>query len=226
MEVIIVSSILAILIGIVQYFGECINKLCGKYLSYILSFSAGISITYIFIDLLPHFTSKAIAISNTLFLSLLFGFASIHLIEKHIYHHSVEKTIKKEFFIMNQISSFFYHFVVGIIIVGFTRQGFGIVITFFIPMIIFTAISALPIMQNPNYKINIVVSFSTFLGVIFSNFIILENYVEVTLLGIVIGIITFSVIRHLIPMGKEGKPLFFVIGMLVYIPIIMIGWFI
>ena len=179
---------------------------------------------YIFIDLFPHFTSKAIAIGNNLFLSILFGFVLIHLIEKHIYSHSLEKTIKKEFFILNQVSSFFYHFVIGVVIVNFTREGFSNVIILFIPMLIFTAVSALPVLHHPNIKINIFVSFSIILGVIFANFITLEAYIEVALIGIVIGIITFSVIRHLIPMGKEGKPLFFILGLIVYIPVIMWSW--
>ena len=39
-------------------------------------------------------------------------------------------------------------------------------------------------------------------------------------------IISFSVIRHSIPIGTEGKPLFFVIVILIYSPIVILSWYI
>jgi hypothetical protein len=37
-----------------------------------------------------------------------------------------------------------------------------------------------------------------------------------SLLGFVIGALTFTVTRHSIPERKEGKPLFFMIGAIIY----------
>jgi hypothetical protein len=110
------TSNLAISISIVQYFGEYFNQFFGNYLPYVLSFSAGISLTYIFIDLFPYFTSKAIFVDDSLFILLLLGFALINLIEKHIYQYSIDKNIKKEFLILNQISSISYYFIIGILV--------------------------------------------------------------------------------------------------------------
>ena len=58
------------------------------------------------------------------------------------------------------------------------------------------------------------VSLSTLFGVVFASFLFTNISLETqtALLGIVIGGIMFSVIRHSLPMGKEGKPMFFIIG--------------
>ena len=48
--------------------------------------------------------------------------------------------------------------------------------------------------------------------------------IKTALLGIVIGGLFFSVIRHSLPMGKEGKPLFFIVGIVIYAPIIILSW--
>ena len=58
---------LALILGIIQFFSEQIVQSCGKYYFHALSFSAGISITYIFIDLFPHFSTNVIEGNQFLF---------------------------------------------------------------------------------------------------------------------------------------------------------------
>ena len=45
-----------------------------------------------------------------------------------------------------------------------------------------------------------------------------------TLLGIVIGVLSYTTIRHSIPRGARGKPIFFVVGALLYAMLIIIKW--
>jgi len=226
MELAAIAIILAIILGVVQYFGENIYKACGRYYKHAISFSAGVAITYLFLDLFPFFSFRVNNTNRFLFIFLLVGFVIFHIVEKYFYQHTKEGLIKKRLVIENQVVSFLYHFMIGIIILDFSIQGLQEVIIFFIPIVIYTAISNLPISKPSSNKINLIVSSSTLLGVLFASIIYINISIEIkiSLLGIVIGGLFFSVIRHSIPIGKEGKPLYFIIGVIIYTLIITIGW--
>ena len=221
-----IAIILAILIGIAHFFSEKICKICSPYFKEIISLSAGISITYIFLDLFPQFSSQVIQLNEFLFLSLLIGFVVIHLIEKYVYQHIVKKQIKRKLGVINQIFSVIYHIILGTVIYNFSQQNIEKVLLLFVPIFIFTAVSTLPVSQHPSNRVNFLVSLSTLIGVLLAIFLFIRisPLVLTGLVGFVIGSLLFSVIRHSIPVGVEGKPLFFVLGVLIYTPIVILSW--
>lgn len=188
--------------------------------------SAGISISYIFLDLFPNFTNEATITNRYIFISVLVGFGLLHLIEKYVYQHTSPSLIEKRLEISNQIISFVYHFILGIIILDFVEQSILEAILLFIPIVIFTAVSTIPVQQHPSRSVNFIVALSTPIGVVIAyllqSFLSLE--IVTILIGIVIGGLLFSIIRHSIPMGANGKPSYFVLGILIYVPIIILGW--
>ncbi len=226
MEAILSAIMLASFLGVVQFFSENIISVCGRYYTHVISFSAGVSTTYIFIDLIPHFSEQAVHINRFMFLSFLAGFVVIHLIEKYIYQHSPHQRLEKRLGFENQAASFAYHFILGIIILEFAGRSFGEALLLFIPVMIFTAVNTLPVHKHPSPGINILVSSSTLLGVLFAGFIYtsISPAVQTSLLGFIIGGILFSVIRHSLPGGTEGKPLYFFLGVAVYSPLIIANW--
>lgn len=228
MEITVIAILLAIILGIVQYLGESIFKACGRYYKHVISFSAGVAITYLFLDLFPVFSFEVSNTNRFIFIFLLIGFVIFHIIEKYLYQHSKEGLLEKRLGIENQVIAFLYHFILGIIILDFSIQGLQEVIIFFIPILIYTAVSTLPISKHRSNKINFIVSISTLLGVLFAGFIYISISIEIktALLGIVIGGLFFTIIRHSIPVGKEGKPLYFIIGVIIYSIIITINWFV
>jgi hypothetical protein len=227
MEITFIAILLAILLGIVQYLGENIYNLCGRFYKHIISLSAGIAITYLFLDLFPFFSFEANNLNRLLFIFPLIGFVIFHIVEKYAYQHSKEGLLETHLSIENQVTSFIYHFILGIIILDFSKLGLIEVFLFFIPVLIFTAVDTLPINRHPSKKINFFVSTSTLIGVLFAGVVYsnISKEIQTALLGIIIGILLFSVIRHSIPMGKEGKPIFFIIGVLIYSLIILIIWY-
>ena len=226
MEIVAIAIILAIILGVVQYLGEKISKACGRYYKNAISFSAGVAITYLFLDLFPFFSFEVNDTNRFLFIFLLIGFVIFHLVEKYLYQHTKEGLIEKRLGIENQIVSFLYHFIIGIIILDFSILGLKEVILFFIPIAIYTAISSLPISKTSSNKIKLIASLSTLLGVLFAGIIYSSISIEIkiSLLGIIIGGLFFSVIRHSIPIGKDGKPTYFISGVVIYTIIITISW--
>ena len=96
---------LAILIGIIEYWTKQLDIKHKPYHHQILSFSAGVSITYLLLELFPLFTKAAFDISQFLFGALLFGFILHHLIEKEIYMHNRRHDLIKK---LSQEENWFY----------------------------------------------------------------------------------------------------------------------
>jgi hypothetical protein len=210
------SIAFGIIIGIAHYFNELFCLKCEKYRDILLSFSAGISITYIFLHLLPEFV--AAQLSRWIFLSILFGFVIFHIVEKYLYQHSPEDKLLKELAVEDSITSFIYHFIIGVVLVSFVNQGIKQGILFFIPVLFYTSVSTLPVDMTKSKIIKAVLSISTLLGILFAKFIYpdIDSTLYYSLLGFIIGTLLFTVTRHSIPKLREGKPFFFVIGVIIY----------
>ncbi|MBW2965886.1 hypothetical protein KY342_02150 [Candidatus Woesearchaeota archaeon] len=213
-----IAIILGIIMGIFHYFSDILCLKCKPYQNYLISFSAGISITYIFLHLLPQFTYGITQISNFLFLSILIGFVIFHIVEKYIYQHSPEDKLLRELAVEDSITSFIYHFVIGIILVSFVNQGLSEGILFFIPVFLFTAVSTLPVDMTKFKSIKAILAVSTLLGIIFATFIYpnMNQIIYFALLGFIIGALLFTVTRHSIPKKRQGKPFYFIIGVIIY----------
>jgi hypothetical protein len=220
---VILAVILALALGIVQFFDEFIIQSCGRYYVSILSFSAGVSVTYVFLHLLPHFSLAAVQSDEFLFLFLLFGFIFIHLVEKYIYQHSSNEIIDNRLEHVNQSTSVIYHVILGFVIYDFAQQGVIDALLLFIPILIFTAVSTLPLRRHSNSLIKFFGSQSTLFGVILAySFVdIIQKNVQNALIGFVIGGLVFSVIRHSLPKDKDGKPLLFILGVIIYASIVL-----
>jgi hypothetical protein len=213
-----IAIIFGIIMGIFHYFSDALCSICKKFNNHLMSLSAGISLTYIFLHLLPQFTYGITQISNFLFLSILIGFVIFHIVEKYIYQHSPEDKLLRELAIEDSITSFIYHFVIGIILVSFVNQGLFEGILFFIPVLFYTAVSTLPVDMTKVKSIKLILSISTLLGVIFSAFIYpsMNQIIYFSLLGFIIGALLFTVTRHSIPKKRQGKPLYFILGVIFY----------
>ncbi len=211
--------------SIVHYFSERIGIKFKKCNSELASFSAGLSIAYIFLVLFPEFSYGISQENRLLFVSILFGFGILHLIEKYIYQHYPKAKVLKELALEDSTISFIYHFIIGMIIVSFFNKTFSDGLLFFIPVMFYTAVSTLPVNMTKSKIVKFILASSTTLGVLFSMFIYGSNthhLAYILLLGFIIGALCFTVIRHSLPNGKKGKPLFFIIGVVIYSIIIFL----
>jgi hypothetical protein len=198
---IFLAIILAIILGLVQFFSKDIVRKCGKYYIHFLSFSAGISITYVFVHLFPHFSREVVKTNQYIFFSLLIGFIFVHLIEKYIYQHSSIDKIDNRLGVINQFTSVIYHIILGFVIFDFAEESLENVFLLFIPIIIFTAVRTFPVRTPSSIIIRLVGSLSTLIGIglAWILFDTIQGGIQIGLIGFVIGGLLFSVIRHSIP---------------------------
>jgi hypothetical protein len=199
---------------------ENILRKFKKYEDNIISLSAGVSLTYLFLNLFPEFSRRISKENEFVFLSVLIGFTIFHIIEKYIYKNNKSEELAIE----DSVVSFIYHFIIGVIMVSFFKEGLYEGILFFIPAVFYTGVNTIPVDISKSKIIKFVVAFSTVLGTIFATFLFheLSKMTYLILLGFIIGVISFTVTRHSIPFGKKGRPLFFILGVVLYSLIIIL----
>jgi hypothetical protein len=218
--------LLAVIISFAHYYSRKFTIIHKEYSRKIVSFSAGLSITYVLLELFPRFTETAINISQFIYIAIPLGFIIHHVIEKEIYKHNSKVELIKMLSLEETVFSFVYHIIIGIILVTFARGSATQAILFSIPMVSYTFLSNLPANPHPLKIKAIFLSSATLIGtaiaMIWKN---LPIEVEFSLIGIAIGVLLYTIIRHHIPFGKKGHIGYFTLSFVLYTLLIVASWY-
>ena len=220
----VLGPILALVLSVVDFFTEGLFSKASPNKMKFISFAAGVSIAYIFLILLPEIYSGAMAINKLLFLAILFGFGIFHIIEKYIRQNFTGPELRKEHKLVHSTTSFIYFFVVGFILVKVTESSAVGGVLLFIPIMLHIVIDSLPRRTTKKHHIRALSASSAFLGALTATFVNIGEAGNVALLGIVGGGLLYMVIRESLPREREGKPLYFILGLLLFTILIMILW--
>ena len=221
----VVGYILALILSIVDFFTEGLFSKVSQNKMKFISVSAGVSVSYIFLILLPEIYSGSMEISKLLFLAILFGFGVFHLIEKYIRQNFTGPALRKEHRLVHSLTSFVYFFVVGFLLVKLTEQNGDLgAVLLFIPIALHIIIDSLPRRHTKNHYLWTLSASSPFLGAILASFIDVGKTGEVILLGIVGGALLYTVVRESLPREREGRPMYFITGLLVFTILILLLW--
>lgn len=182
----------------------------------IASFSAGVIISYLFLKLLPELFYLNIHKTSTIYLLLLLGFSLIHLIEKYIYQHTEDKVrLKFEHQKAHETFFFIYYAVLAVLIVFFSSINIISAALFTTTIIFYSVIKSISTPKKDN--MNGFLYIAPLLGFIFSILFPFTTKLFIAILSIITGSIFYLVTRELIPSGRKGKPVYFVLGILFYI---------
>ncbi len=224
METLIIGIAFGAIIGLAQFFSEHFCAICGRHTVEMTSFSAGVAVSYLFLGLIPEFVSEVQHTERWLYVFALLGFVLFHLVEKYIYRHSAPRDVTTRLERENSAVSFAYHFIVGVVIVDLTAMGFADGLLFVVPVALYTALGTLPEHVSPERWVHVLLSLAAVFGVVAAVVLrdAISTAVSAALLGFVVGALAFAVIRHAIPYGREGRPAWFVVGMAVYVPLVLL----
>jgi hypothetical protein len=224
---IILPLILAVVIGIIEFISRRLDLKYKEYYKKIVSFTAGVSITYLLLELLPFFTENALAINKFLFISVLIGFVIHHVIEKEIYQHNSRHELIKKLTIEEHVFYFFYHLILGIVLVKIISDNLAEGLFYFVSILAYTLASNLPTKPHHSKKRMALLSTSTLIGSIIgiSTLKFLPPWIEFSLIGFVAGVLLFTVTRHHIPHGRFGSVSYFTMGFMLYAFLIIGKWF-
>ncbi|MBI2652690.1 hypothetical protein HYX00_04460, partial [Candidatus Woesearchaeota archaeon] len=193
----------------------------------LISFSAGVAISYIVLNLFPEISSYALIDGKTVFLYALLGFVSLNLIEQYVSKNT--RKIKNASVHHNGIHVtyfFIYNFLIGIVLVSFAAKGLAQTLLFFIPFLLYIIVELLP--QEFGFK-NILTklfySAAPLFGAIFGiKFIDFTTSISAGLVSFITGTLLYIVIRESLPSDKAEKPICFLSGVLFYTLIIFMAW--
>ena len=191
----------------------------------LISFSAGVAISYIILSLFPEISEYALIYSRNIFLYALLGFVSLNLVEQYVYKSNAKnqsishKTVHVAYF-------FVYNFFIGAILAIFASKGLAKALLFFIPFLLYIIVEILP--QEFQFKKNlskVIYSSAPLFGALAAiRYIDIISSIFGELLSFITGTLLYIVIRESLPSEKTEKPFYFIIGVLFYTAIFLISW--
>ena len=106
---------LAIILSILHYTSSVFVKFTKKYSPQLLSLSAGVLLSILFLEFIPIFTKDVMQTNTLLFLLPLLGFVAFHSIRTYNFKYIKTKKELKTRFRKNHILGFFIeHFILGL----------------------------------------------------------------------------------------------------------------
>jgi hypothetical protein len=219
-----IPVLLALILSVLHFFSRTISKLIEKLHIHITSFSAGMFLTLIFLDFLPR-AATGIEHNAPVFLALTVGFVMYHLSEKYLYQHvKNKKVLLEELAELHNVGFFIDHFMVGFVLVLTFKLESYTSYLIFIPFVLHTISSSMSLEHiRARIKTGVnrfTLSISTLIGALFAHLINLETFWYYTIFAFFLGSLLYISVRDMLPGGKKGNTLMFLIGFLLTIGII------
>ena len=217
---IVIIIIIAVVMGLTDFFGHKISGLIGGHRDAVLSFSAGLLISLLFLILVPDVISNGAP--EFLFLFMLVGFLLMHLAEKYIYKHVMHKQeLLEDLKIVHIIGFGLDNFLIGFIIAALIELDFSVIITLSVPLFLQMLTSSISLDSidtrlNDKYS-KIVLSVLPIVGAILGIVLELEYLLTNYILAFVLGILFYMIVRDVLPQGRKGSAVLFISGNLVTI---------
>lgn len=195
----------------------------------IISFTAGIFITYMLLHMFPQLYLGDLFLNRMSMLAALIGFAFFHTLEKYIYQHKSGDRLRADLKELHMVLLFSYHVIVGIIVVNLTELSLINGILLFIPILLFTSLSTISLKEiheiiASGKILKFVLAISSLVGVIIGLLFNIPILLFNVLFGFMLGSLLYIIIVEALPKEKEGNPLFFVLGLVLYTILIAFTW--
>ena len=225
----LIIIIIAVIMGIIDFLGHRISGLAAGHRDSILSFSAGLLISLLFLILVPGVI--AIGTSEISFFFMLIGFLLMHLFEKYIYKHNMNKQeLLEDLKVIHIIGFGLDNFLIGFIIASVVELDFIIVIELSIPLFLQMLTSSISL-DSIDTRLNekyakyskVILSVLPILGAILGVILEIEHLVTNYVLAFVLGLLLYMIIRDVLPQGKKGSQVLFISGNLIGIFLWLMG---
>lgn len=192
----------------------------------LISFVAGISVTYVFLSLLPEVYKGFEVFNRVIFVSLLAGFSVAHLSEKYIYQYSAPQTLREKLSGIHATAFFLYHLFIGVVLVKLNKFSNLDSVLFFLPVLFYSSVGLVAlekihskVWERPTVKF--VLSLSTLVGVFVADILIGFDSLFNILFGFVVGIFLYIAMIDFVPREAKGRPEYFALGVFIYTLIII-----
>ena len=212
----------AIAIAFFHVLGEQFSEHIERFHIELLSFGAGLMAGTFFLEILPQITVGETYLSHFIYVTFLVGFVLIHVLEKLVYQHVPgESEFAEDRTRFEATGLAAYGLLVGVIIAVFFEAygdlAYFILAPFFVRAFVLSVYSR-HINEKIGSRLNRVLqSVGPVVGTVVGLLLITNKTQLFSVFSMTMGFILYIVIRDMIPIGKEGKPIYFVAGALITI---------
>ncbi len=211
-----------ILLGAIHYWNEKLFFSSSHIRSRFVSFVAGASAAYLFLNLMPHVYEGVTRLDRWVFLFILFGFTLVHVLEKYFYQHARGKELHFQNKELHFAVFFVYYIIIGITFFDLVAErGIGEGILFALPVLFYAAISRLSFGEIHGHLrakriFRTLISFATLIGIVVAWLVTVPEILQLIMLSFIIGSLLHIMMVDFVPKEAAGRPLYFVVGAVLY----------
>jgi hypothetical protein len=219
---------IAVALTVVHFLGEVVSDRIEEWHAELVSLGAGLMVGTFFLEIMPQLGVGATVLGHFAYLALLVGFLLIHLLEKAVYQHPVsEARIAIDATWFEVAGLVVYQFVVGIIIVLFFEAYGDLAIVLILPFFVRTfanSVSLSHINERVRGRVNRLAQVvAPLVGATVGTALIASEMQLYSVFSTSMGVILYIIIRDMIPRGRAGKPLYFVIGVAINVALFLLA---
>lgn len=223
------ALVFGILLAFVHYYSGRMQDFYLRHKRVLSTFSSGVVISYLVLDLLPAIYQVQGRLSKVTFVSLLSGIAIFFLIDSHISRHKMRYKLKSEIREEHTVSLFVYHVLIGIAFIAFS-ESFLDLLLFFIPLALFSAFNSISLkevyeIEREPELVRVILSASTLIGALLATIVPVSRLLYFPLLGFIGGSVFYITLNDVIR-EPERKIRYFFWGMAAYTAIIGFTWWV
>ncbi|MFB6245877.1 MAG: hypothetical protein ABEJ03_06050 [Candidatus Nanohaloarchaea archaeon] len=221
------AIMLAFTLSGLHFLGEEIDEYLEGYREMVVSFGSGVSVSYIFVRLLPEFHRAASSSSRFVFSFPLIGFSSVHLAEKYLAKSSITgERLRKDYAELHTGFLFLYHASIGYLIATLVAESAVSGLLFILPVVIHVAVSSISVSElheelSRRLSMKLLVSVAPLLGVTIHVLGSIPSRTFTPVFGAVTGMFFYIAVRDSIPHGEDGRPLEYLAGMTLYLAVMV-----
>lgn len=215
---------MAFFLGLVHFFGEEIDEKFSTDNLFLASISAGFTVSYFFLEMLPEMASASLTLKYE-FLFALAGFSFLYIVEEFIYERESNLSdIRKGFEELHTVFIASYHLVVGFLIFFLLQNSPDQAFLFFLPVLMHSAVNSVAIKEMneemlDKISVKLAASFSAVFGVLISYFVTPTSSTAYSIFGFVGGMFLYIVVHDALDPQRE-RPKGFLIGIIGFILLI------
>ena len=236
LEIVIIISI-AIIMSISNFISHWISTHLKRFRSQILSFSAGLLVSILFIVIMEEVFTNSHEVHPEpyghffLYLIVFLGFLIFHMIEKVLYKRIEVKTeLEKDLKELHLLGLFIDHLFLGIILATSVTPSIPLTYLILIPLFLESISSTISLehidqcVYTQSLFGKIVLGIAPLFGTLIALLFGINDDLTRYLLAFSLGAVLYIAIRDVIPHNKKGSPLWFLLGTVLTIVIATVNF--
>lgn len=217
----------AVAIVLLHFVGQEFSEYIERFHMELLSFGAGLMVGIFFLEILPQIGVGETHLGQFIYVAVLLGFVLVHVLEKLVYQHAAgESELAKDVTRFEAAGLMAYGLLVGVIVVVFFEAygdlAYFVLIPFFVRAFVLSVYSKHINERTGSGFSRVLQSVSPVIGASVGLLLITNKTQLFLVFSTAMGFILYIVVRDMIPSGKAGKPIYFVLGSLITIAISLI----